>query len=284
MATLKSVIALVDELHPNQYSPEMKTVWVNAVEGRVQLNILLKDSAEVLVYNWKSDQDTELLVKPPHDDLYVLWLRAQIHAATGEWDEYANALQMYNAAYGDFLRWFAGRYRPANGYAAVGGGSDNPPYYLTAYGLAVKRGFQGTEEEWLASLKGADGATGPAGAGVSCTVLYENVAGHSSTGSVIEGLAADPSEYDYFEVTAGKSGFTFIAYPTASGSGTEIRGGANTTSGGGEVEMIAIALTVSDDKAWEMVACYGVYYLPGGEPEFSKSNRNLYKIVGVKHT
>ena len=27
-----------------------------------------------------------------------------------------------------------------------------PPYYLTAYGLAVKQGFRGTEEEWVASL------------------------------------------------------------------------------------------------------------------------------------
>ena len=32
-----------------------------------------------------------------------------------------------------------------------------PPYFLTAYGIAVKHGFQGTEEEWLASLKGDKG-------------------------------------------------------------------------------------------------------------------------------
>lgn len=31
---------------------------------------------------------------------------------------------------------------------------DTPPYYLTAYGLAVKNGFRGTEEEWLESLHG----------------------------------------------------------------------------------------------------------------------------------
>ena len=29
-----------------------------------------------------------------------------------------------------------------------------PPYYFTAYGLAVKHGFQGTEQEWLESLNG----------------------------------------------------------------------------------------------------------------------------------
>lgn len=32
-----------------------------------------------------------------------------------------------------------------------------PPYYLTAYALAVKHGFKGTEEEWLESLHGAAG-------------------------------------------------------------------------------------------------------------------------------
>ena len=40
---------------------------------------------------------------------------------------------------------------------------NNPPYYLSAYGLAVKHGFKGTEEEYLASLKGETGATGPTG-------------------------------------------------------------------------------------------------------------------------
>lgn len=34
---------------------------------------------------------------------------------------------------------------------------ENPPYYLTAYGIAVKHGFRGTEEEWLESLRGPRG-------------------------------------------------------------------------------------------------------------------------------
>lgn len=33
----------------------------------------------------------------------------------------------------------------------------SPRYYISAYGIAVKHGFQGTEEEWLASLKGDKG-------------------------------------------------------------------------------------------------------------------------------
>lgn len=40
---------------------------------------------------------------------------------------------------------------------------ENPPYYLSPYGIAVKHGFVGTEEEWLESLKGQTGPTGPTG-------------------------------------------------------------------------------------------------------------------------
>lgn len=34
---------------------------------------------------------------------------------------------------------------------------ENPSYYFSAYGIAVKYGFQGTPEEWLESLKGEKG-------------------------------------------------------------------------------------------------------------------------------
>ena len=37
---------------------------------------------------------------------------------------------------------------------------ENPPNYITAYGLAVKRGFKGTLDEWIASLKGEKGDQG----------------------------------------------------------------------------------------------------------------------------
>lgn len=38
-----------------------------------------------------------------------------------------------------------------------------PPYYLDAYGVAVRNGFAGTEEEWLESIRGPAGDPGPQG-------------------------------------------------------------------------------------------------------------------------
>ena len=37
---------------------------------------------------------------------------------------------------------------------------------LSAYDIAVRNGFEGTEEQWLASIKGADGADGAGSGGV----------------------------------------------------------------------------------------------------------------------
>lgn len=53
----------------------------------------------------------------------------------------------------------------ANGlfeYASSGGGSAGADG-KSAYAIAVENGFVGDETAWLASLKGATGATGPAG-------------------------------------------------------------------------------------------------------------------------
>ena len=54
---------------------------------------------------------------------------------------------------------------------------------LSAYAIAVKNGFEGTEEEWLASLKGATGK--------SPTVVIEETA----SGVMVEVTNADGTNY-----------------------------------------------------------------------------------------
>lgn len=51
---------------------------------------------------------------------------------------------------------------------------DNPPYYISAYGLALKRGFVGTLDEWLASLVGP---AGPQGSGLTILGTYASMEG-----------------------------------------------------------------------------------------------------------
>mgnify|MGYP007101855187 CR=1 FL=1 len=112
--TLGEVIAFVDESKPNAFSEEVKTQWINEVEGMVQTEVFLFASGQVLRYDYADDKDAELLVAPPHDKLYRSYLAAMIDYANGEYSKYQNTMAMFNAQYGEFMRWFAMRYRPAD--------------------------------------------------------------------------------------------------------------------------------------------------------------------------
>ena len=58
--------------------------------------------------------DCELLAEPPHCKIYPEYVIARIDYANGEYDKYANTMQMFNAFWGEFSRWFARMYRPAD--------------------------------------------------------------------------------------------------------------------------------------------------------------------------
>lgn len=115
---LREAIERVDEIKPNAFSSAVKTDWVNALEGRIAADVLLLAPAEVkqLRYTYPEDQNTELLVDTPHDDIYTLWLAAKIDEANGEYNKYQNTMQIYNEHFGDFVRWFASTWDPAQGY------------------------------------------------------------------------------------------------------------------------------------------------------------------------
>lgn len=93
--------------------------------------------------------ETELIARAPHDKLYGAYLVAQIDFANGEYNKYQNSMQMFNAYWSEYARWYARIFRPA----------DRDPM-LSAYGIARKHGYPGTEAEWLNSLRGPDGSSG----------------------------------------------------------------------------------------------------------------------------
>ncbi|MBE6959828.1 MAG: hypothetical protein E7448_03785 [Ruminococcaceae bacterium] len=167
MSTIKEVLDRVDARKPNAFTAEQKVAWIAELEGMLAVNVLLMDICETeqLRYSWPEHADTQLLVRFPHDGIYGLWLEAKIDMTNGEYDKYQNSMIQYNEAYSNFVRWFARVYTPAQGR----GGRDPqsapgvPSYYITAYGLAVMRGFVGTMDEWLQSLAGPSGPQGPQG-------------------------------------------------------------------------------------------------------------------------
>lgn len=163
--TIEQIIRHMDEIKPNAFSDEVKTVWLNELEARVQKEILMRWPGEMVQYRWPEDRGAQTLLEPPEDAVYRHWLEAMIDYANGEYNKYQNTMELFNACWDEFVSRFATAWRPADGYHGgweEGGWrchaeGERPPYFLSAYGLAVKYGFEGTEGEWLEALRGEKG-------------------------------------------------------------------------------------------------------------------------------
>lgn len=163
MAKIKDIIARVDANKFNEYSDETKLRMVAVLDGKIAVDVLLLHPSETGQFNYTYPEGLEMepLVHFPHDDLYEKWLVAQIDLMNREYEDYQNHMEQFNAAYENFVNWLLTYHTPES-YLGKDAGSTggSPLYYITAYGLAVKKGFEGTLEEWLASLKGEKGDPG----------------------------------------------------------------------------------------------------------------------------
>ena len=177
------VFSFVQNIVPHAFPESVTMRWLNEVEGLVQTQVLLLAPAELKPYTWPEDQDAELLAKYPHDDIYWIYLAAMVAYAQGETGAYNNHITLFNARCADYCIWYAENYRPADGKAVERG------YYLSAYSIACRHGFEGTEEEWLRSLHGKDGATGATGQdGKDGMSAYEVACADGFEGTVSEWL------------------------------------------------------------------------------------------------
>jgi len=114
--TIEHILEMADQQRPNAFTPQQKTEWLNALEGRIQTQVWLRNVREIQQYVWPEDAGSEPLTAPPYDDIYLLWLLAMIDQANGEYDRYRNSMAIFNAFYGSYVRWFASVYEPAQGY------------------------------------------------------------------------------------------------------------------------------------------------------------------------
>lgn len=149
--TISELLAFVDEMRPNPFSNAAKTRWISELESEIQTKILLLSPSGIVTYKWPDDRDTELLIEGPNAEIYENWLYWKIDAALQEADNANNDLQLYNTAWDELMLWTARHVHPRDGYAQIA------LYYLSAYQIAVKHGYTGTEEEWIESAHGEDG-------------------------------------------------------------------------------------------------------------------------------
>lgn len=124
MSTIREIIDRVDEAKPNAFPDDLKIKWLSELDGKIAADVMLMGIVEIrqLGNAYKGNADMEPLVTYPHDDIYDKWLEARIDYANGEYNKYQNSMEMFNAAFSGFVRWFASNYDPAQGYRREGPG------------------------------------------------------------------------------------------------------------------------------------------------------------------
>lgn len=161
---LREVLDFVEKIKPgNPYDTATKIQWLNELEGDIQSHLMNTAPQEIIQYT-EEDMETTLLIPAPFDRVYWPWVAAMIDFANGEYSKYQNTLQLVNDAYDKYAKWFHRKFHEDTGDFLYIGGTTK--YGLSAYEIAVNHGFEGSEEEWLESLRGPQGIqgkTGPAG-------------------------------------------------------------------------------------------------------------------------
>lgn len=112
--TLKEAIAQADDMRPNAISEEKKARWVYSLEARVAETM----QVQVPPFTWPlegEDEGATLLMPYPYDDIYHLYLCAQIDNYNQETDLYANDASVSNAATHEALAWWRRNNPPKGG-------------------------------------------------------------------------------------------------------------------------------------------------------------------------
>jgi len=146
------------------------TRWLSEIDGRLALEFYRADSWAP--YDPVNDTGVELLVPFPWDGFYPHHLEAMTYYTNGEYDRYQNARALSESLLQEF-RAFMQRTQAAlcgcgfptekeggTQFTIIPEQAESVWFWISAYSIAVKHGYKGTEEEWLESLHGKDGENG----------------------------------------------------------------------------------------------------------------------------
>lgn len=166
--TITQAITAVQAVTGQVFDTSTLRRWLSELDGQLAFDLYGADTWTA----YCADDDGVLLLVPyPWDGLYVHYLEAQTYYANGEYDRAANARAQYDNALGEFKR-FVQRTRARCGEVTVQQAGDGGSAvtmiergcdvwrYMSAYKTAVLRGFEGTPDEWLESLRGPQGLPG----------------------------------------------------------------------------------------------------------------------------
>jgi hypothetical protein len=105
---MNSVIEHIDSIKPNVYSEDDKYRWIARVDGMISAEV--HQDEKPITYNIPGDADKELLVPAPYDDIYELFVSAQIDFFNREYDNYNNCVIAFSERLSQYKNWYIQRH------------------------------------------------------------------------------------------------------------------------------------------------------------------------------
>lgn len=103
--TIRELLDTVRFAKATAQSDAMLLQYLNEIEGKAQTDVMGIAPEDTVEYT-AADLDAELLVKAPHDKLYIYRLMAMIDFGDGEYNRYQNELQMADGAFREWAKWW----------------------------------------------------------------------------------------------------------------------------------------------------------------------------------
>lgn len=121
--TAGKAIETADALRPNNsFDRELKILWLRQSDAALRRAVVSRsdttdfdDVGADVLYDPEQEllrQDAQLLAPEPYDAYYPHYLCAQMDAALGETERYANEMQLANTAQQGFAVWCRQHYLP----------------------------------------------------------------------------------------------------------------------------------------------------------------------------
>ena len=114
--TIIEAVNYIDQMKPNGYTQTDKVRWLSRLDGKVKAEIIDRhEGAEEVSFSGYTDDtplDTAMLVPSPYDEVYTLWLEAQIDYANGDTVRYNNSIDTFNYAYEAYERFYNRSHMP----------------------------------------------------------------------------------------------------------------------------------------------------------------------------
>lgn len=111
-------ISRLDALKLNTFSQSDKVKWLSKLDSMIKNNVIdTHEGADAVTftgYDDSTDLNTVLLAPEPYDDMYLRWMEAQIDYHNKEYNDYNNAIIMFNTIFDAYKGYYNGIHKPVN--------------------------------------------------------------------------------------------------------------------------------------------------------------------------